>query len=255
MGYGGFCWFQLLTTDVKAATEFYGVLLGWSFTRQPDIPGNTSFIENAGEGIGDVSKLDPSGNNSSPLWRAIVSVDDVDAAVARAETLGGRIISGPFDIPGGFGRVADIADPSGATLSVYTSASGEAAPTVHRPDVPGFGGWFELYCRDVEEATAFYGAMFGWQKQEDMDMGGAGIYRLFTVNGVQTGGMMKPMEPGTGPTWNFYFNCKSVEAAAASIRGAGGDVLMGPHEVPGGSWIIMARDPQGIMFSLVSPGK
>ena len=27
---------------------------------------------------------------------------------------------------------------------------------------------------------------------------------------------------------------------------------MGPHEVPGGSWIVQAMDPQGAAFALVS---
>jgi predicted enzyme related to lactoylglutathione lyase len=30
-------------------------------------------------------------------------------------------------------------------------------------------------------------------------------------------------------------------------------VLSGPHEVPGESWIIKGRDPQGAMFALVGP--
>jgi hypothetical protein len=28
---------------------------------------------------------------------------------------------------------------------------------------------------------------------------------------------------------------------------------MGPHQVPGGQWIIVGFDPQGAMFSLVGP--
>jgi uncharacterized protein len=28
---------------------------------------------------------------------------------------------------------------------------------------------------------------------------------------------------------------------------------MGPHEVPGGSWIMQGVDPQGAMFALVAP--
>ncbi|MEK1874013.1 MAG: VOC family protein, partial [Rhizobium altiplani] len=33
----------------------------------------------------------------------------------------------------------------------------------------------------------------------------------------------------------------------------GGTVLNGPMEVPGGSWIIQAADPQGAFFCLVAP--
>ena len=33
----------------------------------------------------------------------------------------------------------------------------------------------------------------------------------------------------------------------------GGEVLMGPHEVPGGSWIARCRDPQGAQFAMIGP--
>ena len=39
----------------------------------------------------------------------------------------------------------------------------------------------------------------------------------------------------------------------ARITTRGGRVLMGPMEVPGGSWIVQATDPQGLLFALVSP--
>jgi uncharacterized protein len=43
-----------------------------------------------------------------------------------------------------------------------------------------------------------------------------------------------------------------VAAAAARATGRGGQVLQGPHEVPGGAWIVQARDPQGAVFAMVS---
>ncbi|WP_417319079.1 VOC family protein [Emcibacter sp.] len=252
MAYGGLCWAELNTGDPKSAAEFYGTLLGWSFTSHPDMPEGFSFIENAGEGIGDIEKLEGAGGS---CWRGIIAVEDVDKTAAKAETLGGRIITPPLDIPGGFGRVAILADPSGAELAIHMTNGRGVPPTIHRDGVPGFMGWFELYTKDVDEAMAFYNALFGWEKEQDMDMGEAGVYRLFTVNGVQTGGMMKAMDMVPQPTWNLYFNCNSVEAAAERIKEAGGAVFMGPHEVPDDSWIIMAQDPQGVMFSLVSSGK
>ena len=37
------------------------------------------------------------------------------------------------------------------------------------------------------------------------------------------------------------------------LKASGGKVVNGPMEVPGGSWIVQGLDPQGAMFSLVSP--
>ncbi len=58
-----------------------------------------------------------------PAWGCYVTVDQVDATVARVTALGGKVVVPAMDIPG-VGRMAVIADPQGATLSVmqYSAA-------------------------------------------------------------------------------------------------------------------------------------
>ena len=53
--------------------------------------------------------------------------------------------------------------------------------------------------------------------------------------------------------WFYYFNVDEIEAAVSRTKSAGGEVLMGPHEVPGGSWIAQCRDPQGALFCMTGP--
>jgi uncharacterized protein len=43
-----------------------------------------------------------------------------------------------------------------------------------------------------------------------------------------------------------------VAAAAERAKARAGELLQGPHEVPGGAWIVQARDPQGAVFSMIS---
>ena len=82
-----------------------------------------------------------------------------------------------------------------------------------------------------------------------------GIYRLWGHDGEQLGGMMK--KPGNIPVsvWNFYFLVDAIDAAIARIEEAGGTVLNGPHQVPGGQWIVQGMDPQGAAFALLSSAK
>jgi predicted enzyme related to lactoylglutathione lyase len=54
--------------------------------------------------------------------------------------------------------------------------------------------------------------------------------------------------------WLYYVNVDSVLATVERIRAAGGRIVMGPHSVPGGSQIVHALDPQGVLFALVGPG-
>ena len=53
--------------------------------------------------------------------------------------------------------------------------------------------------------------------------------------------------------WLFYFGVPSIAAATAAVEANGGQVIMGPNEVPGGVWIIVGIDPQGAGFGLVGP--
>jgi predicted enzyme related to lactoylglutathione lyase len=64
--------------------------------------------------------------------------------------------------------------------------------------------------------------------------------------------MMTKFEGVPAPFWLHYFTVDAIGAAAARVTAKGGQVLQGPHEVPGGSWVIQCRDPQGAMFALVS---
>ena len=52
------------------------------------------------------------------------------------------------------------------------------------------------------------------------------------------------------PFWLYYFNVDDVDAAAQRVKAGGGQILDGPLEVPGGSWIVQCTDPQGAMFAL-----
>jgi uncharacterized protein len=64
--------------------------------------------------------------------------------------------------------------------------------------------------------------------------------------------MQKGAESPFG-AWQFYFGVRSVAAAKRAIEANGGKVTQGPHQVPGGDWIVNAIDPQGAVFGLVGP--
>jgi predicted enzyme related to lactoylglutathione lyase len=53
--------------------------------------------------------------------------------------------------------------------------------------------------------------------------------------------------------WLYYINVEAIDAAVERVKAGGGQVINGPMEVPGGSWIINALDPQGAMFALLAP--
>ena len=126
-------------------------------------------------------------------------------------------------------------------------------PASVAPGGPGHVGSHELYASDWESAFAFYAGQFGWTKATSVDMGPMGTYQLFAAGGDPIGGMMTKPQSMPSPAWQYYFNVGEIDAAVARVTSNGGQVLHGPHEVPGGSWIVQAMDPQGAMFALVAP--
>jgi predicted enzyme related to lactoylglutathione lyase len=157
------------------------------------------------------------------------------------------------DAPG-VGRFALVSDPQGASFYVMTPTPppGGGFSRAFEAGTPGHCGWNEYHGKDGDAAFAFYTKHFGWADDGKMDMGPMGQYHLFKIGDVQTGGLMTDAS-FPHPAWLYYFNVDDIGAAQARVEKAGGRVLFGPQEVPGGSWIINGQDPQGAMFSLVGP--
>jgi predicted enzyme related to lactoylglutathione lyase len=247
-----FVWYDLMTSDAKAAESFYQSVVGWNM--QDAGMGDRSYtILSAGPTmVGGLMPIpeDARAMGVKPGWNGYIGVSDVDAYAARVAAAGGTIRRPPDDIPG-IGRFAVAADPYGAAFILFKGNSDEQ-PAPAAAGTPGHVGWHELHAGDGEKAFTFYADLFGWTKDEALDMGPLGIYQTFATGGAAIGGMMTKTEDMPATCWLYYVNVASVDAAVARIGHGGGKVLMGPHQVPGGSWIVQGLDPQGAMFALVS---
>jgi uncharacterized protein len=254
-----FFWYELMTSDQDAALAFYAAVVGWTPTDQPNPGADFRYtILNVGDrGVGGVLQIGPEmqSGGARPGWLGYIHVDDADAAAKSVAEAGGRVLMEPRDIPD-IGRFAMVADPGGAPFYVMAPLPRGDAPPAPDPQTPGLISWHELYSSLGDKAAFdFYSGQFGWETMHEMDMGPMGTYRIFGADGVQMGGMMNKPESLPSSVWGFYINVEAIDAAAERVRTNGGEVLMGPHEVPGGSWIVQCRDPQGASFNLVSMGR
>jgi uncharacterized protein len=144
-----------------------------------------------------------------------------------------------------------LADPQGAMFALF-SATGEV-PGHDGPSKPGEFSWHELATTDQAAALAFYQQLFGWEKTEAMDMGPMGLYQMFGWAGKSMGGIYnKPKEMPASPHWLAYAVVPDSRKVAEAVPAAGGKVLNGPMEVPGGGLIVMCVDPQGAPFAVHS---
>lgn len=246
---GQFVWYDLMTTDVASAKDFYTKAIGWGTQAWEGPMPYTMWTANGTPIGGTVGISDEqAAQGIPPHWMAYVRVADVDAAAAKARSLGGNVLVEPADIPD-MGRYAVVSDPQSASIGLYQSADESAGGE------PGIGhfSWHELATSDPGAAFEFYTAMFGWEKTDQFDMGPMGVYQMYGQGGRPYGGMMKmpPDTPG-GAAWTYYVIVDDIDAAVGRIKDLGGEVINGPMEVPGesGDRVANCIDPQGAFFAV-----
>lgn len=267
--HGDFIWYELMSTDHRAAEAFYGPLVGWKFDSDE---GYRHIAASEGH-IGGILQLtqEMTSGGARPAWVGYVTVDDVDKIVASITADGGQVHMPAHDMEG-VGRFAMVTDPQGAPFYVM-----KPSPPPGREDPESFAfsydrprmghcAWNELSTTDPDAAKRFYGKHFGWVKDGEMDMGELGTYEFLrhagrAPDGSPMGhgvlGAVMPITPGGGPVpvWTFYFRVPDIDAAAGSIAANGGTLLQEPTEIPGGDFSLVAADPQGASFGLVGPRK
>jgi uncharacterized protein len=241
---GRFVWHELLTTDTAGAAAFYPKVLPWR-TAPSSMPGYTIWMAGQTQ-IGGLMALPAEAGATPPHWLVYVGTPNVDTTCSQAQGLGARVVKAPADIPN-VGRFAVLSDPQGATFALFTPGSG---PPPGAPPAQGAFSWHELATTDVAGALRFYGQLFGWSKGPGHDMGAMGVYQIFQHGGSGVGGMCNVQGPSTAPSWLSYVNVADSDRAVAAAKAAGGRLLHGPMEVPGGSWIAMMMDPQGGAFAV-----
>lgn len=259
---GSFIWYELMTTDSDAAAKFYGNVIGWNIGGRPDAgPAGRDYRmigRTDGGFAGGVLKLSSEmiKQGARPTWLGYLYVEDVDVSVRAIVGDGGTLLMPRMDLP--VGSIAMVTDPLSTPFYVMTPIPPPGKPNVRSdvfdPEAPQRVRWNELASPDLARAKAFYGKQFGFEFKESMPMGEMGDYCFISHGGLpRIGAIVQKPEHVPSPGWLFYFGVDSVTAARKAIEAGGGTVLRGPHEVPGGQWIVIAADPQGASFGVVGP--
>jgi uncharacterized protein len=249
---GDYIWYELLTTDAEAAQIFYAGVLGWTFADSGQTEMDYRIVNAGPHSVGGLMAItqDMAGHGARPTWLGYIAVDDVDATVAEVEKRGGSVQMPAMDIPM-VGRIATVADPQGAPFYVMRpTGEGKSLAFADDRPRPGHCAWNELLTPDQPASWAFYGELFGWKQDGEMDMGPMGKYQ-FIRHGTVIGAMMPATAEMGPPRWNQYFRVEDIDTAKAAVEAGGGSVLHGPHEIPGGDFAMNCVDPQGAPFGLV----
>ena len=260
------CWIDTSHPDPEAVLPFYSGLFGWTFedVMPADAPGRYYMARIRGA---DAAALGSAQEGAPPVavWNTYIWVASADDAAAKAKDLGGAVVVDPFDVMAE-GRMAVLADPEGAVFSVWEAKTHTGAGIVNEHGAVNFNG---LATRDVEQAKAFYGGLFGWGtldlpsglmwtlpgygdhleertpglREQVASMGGPDGF----IDVVATVNRIADDDTETPPNWSVTFATDDADATAAKATELGGEVVAGPLDAP---WVRMAvlRDPQGAVF-------
>ncbi len=110
--------FEVVSSDAPRAQRFYGELFGWSVTPDPELGGYALVDTGAGQD-GVPGGIGPSQTSGDTGVKIYVRVPDLQASLDRAAELGGTPLLPPTDLPGGFGRIAVLADPDGNPVGLW----------------------------------------------------------------------------------------------------------------------------------------
>jgi hypothetical protein len=259
---GSFIWYELMTPDPDVIAPFYAAVVGWTIGRaEPEQPGGMDYRmigRSDGKFAGGVLGLsaDMLQNGATPRWVGYLSTPDVDGKLAAIVADGGKIQMPATNIPT-VGRIAMVTDPQGVPFYLMTPVPPQGVPDttsdVFDRHAQQRVNWNELASPDLAAAKAFYSRHFGFEFNESMSMGPMGDYCFIDHGGQRLGAIMQRQDERQPAAWLFYIGVPSIAAAARAIAANGGKVLMGPHEVPTGEWIVIATDPAGAGFGLTGP--
>ena len=105
-------WFEIQGKDGAKTQKFYSDLFGWKV--DANNPMNYGMVEGGEGGIGGGLAGSQDGK---PALTVYVDVDDLQATLDKAKSLGAEIVMPPMDVPGG-PKIAQFKDPDGNVVGL-----------------------------------------------------------------------------------------------------------------------------------------
>jgi predicted enzyme related to lactoylglutathione lyase len=261
------CWVDTTQPSPDAAARFYGRVFGWEFEDRSTAGSPDPYLVAKLDGL-DVAGVGSQTQAGAPSsWATYIAVEGADAVAAAASVAGGHVIGGPFDIPDA-GRMAVLADPTGAVFCLWQAREHHGAQLVN---AAGSWNWSDLHTSDPERAAAFYGALFGWQTRS-VDFGGGTTATMWTLPGY--GRALEALDPDIrnrhaeagvpegftdavawllhddGPAhWHVTFSVDDTDAVVDRAAQLGGTVVTPPFDA-GPTRVATLSDPAGATFSV-----
>jgi predicted enzyme related to lactoylglutathione lyase len=232
----------IAANDLAASSGFYAKLFGWQLS--PISAEMAAGLAPAGPTISLRANVPQGFQGMIPY----IGVRDVEATLARVVAGGAKIERAAWSIPG-VGKLARFKD-AGGTIYGLTDAMAPtpmphmAMPVGSNPKPPaGAICHLEMFAKDGDAASRFFGDLFGWGSLATMPQymafdPGAGVSGIFQSH--------TPSMPAVA-----YIYTSNVAAKLAEIEAAGGKPSGEPMGVPGFACFGYFKDPSGADMGLI----
>jgi predicted enzyme related to lactoylglutathione lyase len=257
------CWVDTWQDDAEAAARFYAAVFGWEIeeTTSPGAERRYFMCRLRGRDVAAIGSPIPEAAPPTPVWTTYVAVESAGETAAQAREAGGMVIAGPVESMDG-GRLAFIADPSGAVLAAWEQGGHRGVQLVNEPSAWAMSA---LHTREPDACKAFYGALFGWETESFATGAGDAEIALFRLPGFVGGEPTQPvprdvvavmiemdshgMPAELPPHWGVDFWIADADAATAKAVELGGTVHVPPTDRPPFRTAALG-DPAGAAFTV-----
>jgi predicted enzyme related to lactoylglutathione lyase len=227
---GRFQHFELRTTAVAVATNFYVGVFGAEFWSRGRV---ASVLPERALALG-----------AKPHWVGHLGVDEPVATAARIVEQGGQQL-GPARADADGSPSVIVRDPFGAMLALGPRR--EASP-------PNAVSWHVLHTTDLDPACAFYERLFGWHAlAEEPVPGMRGVHQrrfAWEKGGVLVGSVTNAAaSPSVHRQWLHFFEVPEIGRSVERVRREGGYALE-PVTSRAGDRFAAVDDAQGAAFGL-----
>lgn len=240
-------WTDHASPDAEAARNFYHAVFGWQYDiGGPEFGGYTT-ARLGDRSVAGMSGIPESMADMKPSWGLYFATNDIQADVARAETLGAKVNLAPM-VVGPFGSMAHLVDPTGGEFSFWQADQHVGWQVSNEP---GATAWHELYSPNAKVARDFYSALLG--ATANPMPGGLEYYTL--MQGADPIAGIMQIDPAWGAMpaqWVNYFAVANADETVATAVKHGGKQMGTIDDSPFGR-IAALMDPFGAIFKVVQP--
>lgn len=226
------CWIDLGTSDVQKSIEFYGKVFGWTAVDQGEDYAHYHLFSLGDQLVAGMMAADPAAGQPDG-WATYLSTSDIDATIAASTAAGATTFFAAMPVMD-LGKMAIVADPSGATVGVWEPENhvGFGAHGISNAPV-----WHELHTQNYPAALSYYRDVFGWTFETLSDTDEFRYARM-EIEGVPYAGVLDGSgwmpQAGLPSSWEVYFGVEDTDAAVASAVALGGTVIEAAVDTPFG---------------------